>query len=59
MGLLPTLVFSDPRHDPYGAGRGRIPVDGSASIGLPLSSVWTTTDVGGQTHHELEMRYPG
>ena len=35
MGLLPTLAFSDPHRDPYGAGRGRIPVDRSASIGLP------------------------
>jgi hypothetical protein len=42
--LLPTLVFSDPHHDPHRAGRGRIPLDVSASIVRPLSSGWTTTD---------------
>ena len=41
LGLLPTLAFSDPHRDPYGAGRGRIAVDGSASIGLAASSGWT------------------
>jgi hypothetical protein len=33
--LLPTLAFSDPHRDPHRAGRGRIPLDGSASIRLP------------------------
>jgi hypothetical protein len=47
MGLLPTLAFSDPRCDPHWAGRGWIPVDGNASIGLPVSSGWTATDVRG------------
>jgi hypothetical protein len=59
MGLLPTLAFSDPHHDPHWAAQGRIPVDGSASIVRPLSSGWTTTDVGGRAECELEMRYPG
>jgi hypothetical protein len=59
MGLLSSLAFSDPHLDPYGAGRARIPVDGSASIGLPVTSGWTTADVRGPPWHELEMRYPG
>jgi hypothetical protein len=59
MGLLPTLAFSDPRGDPHWAGRDRIPVDGNVSIGLPVSSGGTTTDVRGPPYHELEMRYPG
>jgi hypothetical protein len=58
-GLLPTLGFSDPHGDPHWGGRGRIPVDGSASIGLPVSSGWTTTDVRGPPWHELGMRYRG
>jgi hypothetical protein len=33
----------DPRRDPHWAGRERIPLDGSASIELPVSSGWTTT----------------
>jgi hypothetical protein len=45
MGLLPTLVFSDPHHDPHRAGRGRTPLDASASIVRQVSSGWTTTDV--------------
>jgi hypothetical protein len=44
MGLLPTLAFSDPHR----AGRGRIPLDQSASIRPPVSSGWTSTDVRGQ-----------
>jgi hypothetical protein len=58
-GLLPTLALSDPHRDPHRAGRGRIPLDQSASIRLPVSSGWTSTDVRGQPYHELEMRYPG
>jgi hypothetical protein len=48
LGLLPTLAFSDPRHDPHGAGRGRTPLDQIASIRLPVNSGWTFTDVRGQ-----------
>ena len=45
--LLPTLAFSDPHRDPDWGGQGRIPVDRNASIGLPVKSGWTTTDVRG------------
>jgi hypothetical protein len=31
-GLSPSLVVSDPHRDPHGTGRGRSPLDGSASI---------------------------
>jgi hypothetical protein len=48
MGLLPTLAFSDPHRDPHRARRGQIPLDRIASIRLPVSSGWTSTDVRGQ-----------
>jgi hypothetical protein len=48
MGLLPTLAFSDPHHDPHRPGRGRIPLDGSASIVRTFRTGRTFTDVGGR-----------
>jgi hypothetical protein len=45
MRLLPTLAFSGPHRDPHRAGRGRIPLDGGASIGRPVSSGWITRDL--------------
>jgi hypothetical protein len=55
-GIPGSSVSSDPHSDPHWDTRRRIPVDGSASIGLSVSSGWTLADAGGRPQHELEMR---